>query len=124
MAVDNLSYFKYLVAEDLTLDTLTSEKLLDRIQTLEKAHIGEGSRMDSHHSGIDSGVNKVHPGKSSAVICKHCGFNHLSSNCRFKHLSCRKCGVKGHMEKVCYANKSSNYGNKKSDKKNYGKNKI
>ena len=124
MAVDNLSYFKYLVAEDLNLNTLTSEKLLDRIQTLEKAHIGEGSRMDSHSIGMDSGVNKVHPTKSSAFTCKHCGFNHQSSNCRFKHLSCRKCGVKGHMEKVCYANKSSNQGYKKFEKKSYAKNKI
>ena len=98
MAVDNLSYFKFLVAEDLNLDNLTSQKLLDRIQTLEKAHLGEGT-IDSN-----PGVHKVHQKKAgpSPKRCKHCGFdNHTSERCRFKGYACRNCGVKGHLEKVC-----------------------
>ena len=98
MAVDNLSYFKFLVAEDLNLDNLTSQKLLDRIQTLEKAHLGEGL-ADSN-----PGVHRVHQKKAvqRPSNCKHCGFdNHSSEKCRFKSLSCRNCGIKGHLEKVC-----------------------
>ena len=41
MAVDAQPYFKFLVAEDLDMDQMTSAKLLERITTLEKAHLGE-----------------------------------------------------------------------------------
>ena len=74
MAVDKTSYFKYLVAEDLALESLTSGKLLDRIETLEKAHIGE-STLES--ADTVSKINKriVHSkNRDSKNKCKHCGY--------------------------------------------------
>ena len=35
------------------------------------------------------------------VSCKHCGYPYQGVLCKFKHLSCHKCGIKGHLEKVC-----------------------
>ena len=52
MAVDSLPYFKFLLAEDLNLEVLTADKLLDRLQTLEKAHMGESN-------AATPGVNKI-----------------------------------------------------------------
>lgn len=94
MAVDRLPFFKFLLAEDLNLDGLTSAKLLDRIQTLEKAHVGEGT--------VNFEVNKIRDGKRfMSQKCKHCGFPHNSADCRFKNLTCRSCEKKGHLERVC-----------------------
>ena len=109
MAIDSQSYFKFLMAEDLNLEGLTSAQLLNRIETLEKAHVGEdvlASSLDSQcDTGISSPVNKLFDQEN--VSCKHCGYPHQSVFCKFKHLSCRKCGRKGHLEKVCFAKQSA-----------------
>ena len=112
MAIDSLPYFKFLVAEDLNLDTLTSARLLERIQTLEKAHMGEGVlpveggfadvKKIGHRPPTGSRNSSGSVG-ASGIVCKHCGFPHNSSACRFKHLNCRRCGVQGHLEKMCKA---------------------
>ncbi|XP_076052756.1 uncharacterized protein LOC143032173 [Oratosquilla oratoria] len=57
MAVDHEPYFKYLLAEDLKLEALTSSTLLERILLLEKAHMGEGETGNPSSSGT---VQKVH----------------------------------------------------------------
>ena len=98
MAVDKLPYFKFLLAENLNLETLTSSKLLDRIQTLEKAYVGESTDKFSSNNDVNKLSGKQFPNQK----CKHCGFPHNSSACRFKDLNCRNCGRKGHLEKVCY----------------------
>ena len=95
MAVDNLSYFKFLLAENLKLETMTSIALLDRLETLEKAHMGE----EEMHIKQEEMVNKVK--HKAADKCKHCGYPHSSSACRFKDLDCRLCGRKGHLERIC-----------------------
>ncbi|XP_076049279.1 uncharacterized protein LOC143029951 [Oratosquilla oratoria] len=74
MAVDHEPYFKYLLAEDLKLEALTSSTLLERILLLEKAHIGEGETDNPSSSGT---VQKVH--SKTVSKCKHCGFLHPSS---------------------------------------------
>ena len=125
MAVDSLPYFKFLVAEDLNLDTLTSVKLLERIQTLEKAHMGEGVLPVEGGFTEVKKIRPMRPGEArqsssmgSVTTCRHCGFGHQSSACRFSHLTCRRCGIKGHLEKVC---KSSTHQDK-SAKSNFNKN--
>ncbi|XP_076038422.1 uncharacterized protein LOC143023696 [Oratosquilla oratoria] len=77
MAVDHEPYFKYLLAEDLKLEALTSSTLLERILLLEKVHSKTVSK------------------------CKHCGFLHPSSACRFKDSEWHYCGRQGHLEKNC-----------------------
>ncbi|XP_076055155.1 uncharacterized protein LOC143033547 [Oratosquilla oratoria] len=74
MAVDHEPYFKYLLAEDLKLEALTSSTLLERILLLEKAHMGEGETGNHSSSGT---VQKVH--SKTVSKCKHCGFPHPSS---------------------------------------------
>ena len=97
MAVDSLLYFKFLLAEDLNLEEMSSDKLLDRLQTLEKAHLGENV---THSSALN--VNKIEkPQAKNGLKCKHCGYPHLSANCKFKNLSCNNCGIKGHLQAVC-----------------------
>ena len=101
MAVDKTSYFKYLVAEDLALESLTSGKLLDRIETLEKAHVGESSLESADTVGrIDKRIVHSKNRDSNKNKCKHCGYPHHESVCKFKNLTCRRCHVKGHLEKV------------------------
>ena len=113
MAVDRLPYFKFLVAEDLRLNTLTSMRVLERIQTLENAHIWEYEPNTPKNS--DSTVSKVGQTKDGPM-CKQCGFKHHSSACRFKHLECRNCGKPGHLERVCKAPKNQSE-SKNGDKK-------
>ncbi|XP_076031079.1 uncharacterized protein LOC143019325 [Oratosquilla oratoria] len=96
MAVDHEPYFKYLLAEDLKLEALTSSTLLERILLLEKAHMGEGETGNPSSSGT---VQKVH--SKTVSKCKHCGFLHPSSACRFKDSECHYCGRQGHLEKNC-----------------------
>ena len=97
----------------MKLDNLTPDALLERIITLEKAHIGEeGEGMTA------SSVNKVNrstynpkdgrgASQSQSAKCKHCGYPHASAACRFKHLKCNFCGVKGHLEAVCFKKSNS-----------------
>ncbi|XP_076035355.1 uncharacterized protein LOC143021633 [Oratosquilla oratoria] len=96
MAVDHEPYFKYLLAEDLKLEALTSSTLLERILSLEKAHMGEGERGNPSLSGT---VQKVH--SKTVSKCKHCGFLHPSSVCRFKDSECHYCGRQGYLEIIC-----------------------
>jgi len=35
--------------------------------------------------------------------CKHCGKNHNSQGCRFKNVTCFKCGNFGHVASICSA---------------------
>ena len=41
MTIDDQSYFEFLMSEDLELGNMTLEQLLERIFTLEKAHMGK-----------------------------------------------------------------------------------
>ena len=50
-------------------------------------------------------VNKL--SNKEIVPCKHCGYPHQSVFCKFKHLSCCKCGIKGHLENVCQGKPSA-----------------
>ena len=35
------------------------------------------------------------------LTCYRCGGNHLAPECRFKNATCRQCGKRGHISKVC-----------------------
>ena len=100
MAIDSQSYFKFLMAENLKLEGLTLVQLLDRIEMLKKAHVGENVLAKNlTQCDVAAPVNKL--SNQERVSCKHCGYPHQNVFCKFKHLSCRKCGIKGHLEKVC-----------------------
>ena len=106
MAIDRQSYFKFLMAENLNLEGLTSSQLLNRVETLEKAHVGEEVLVTNFSQcDISPPVNKL--SCKEPVSCKHCGYPHLSAFCKFKHLNCRKCGLKGHLERVCRAKQNA-----------------
>ena len=67
---------------------------------LEKAHVGEDVLAKNlSQCDVAAPVNKL--SNKESVSCKHCSYPHQSVFCKFKHLSCRKCGIKGHLEKVC-----------------------
>ena len=114
MAVDAQPYFKFLLAEDLNMDSMTSPKLLERIQTLEKAHLGEQipvsiAKVNNHRGKGFSETKKPSVNSASGnKKCKHCGYPHDPVNCRFKHLTCNVCGVKGHLKAVCFKAKNNN----------------
>ena len=114
MAIDNLPYFKYLMAEDLNLDGLSSNELLDRIHTLEKAHVGESETAKS--------INKLVLSDSS-VKCSHCGYPHKSFACKFKSLNCNNCGKLGHLQRVCRAPKQTDERKDKMANQNFKKSK-
>ena len=129
MAVDSLPYFKFLLAEDLNLDELTADKLLDRLQTLEKAHMGENVPTSVENpvnkiqrQKVPSSSNSSAPVSSRSSSCKHCGYPHESVACRFKNLSCNNCGIKGHLQAVC--RKSKKLDTTSRTKPTYNSNKI
>ncbi|XP_023222539.1 uncharacterized protein K02A2.6-like [Centruroides sculpturatus] len=46
--------------------------------------------------------------KTSTYICKSCGSkNHSRENCRFRTFTCNKCGILGHIARVCGKTKHS-----------------
>ena len=86
------------MAENLKLEGLMSVQLLDRIETLEKAHVGEDVLAKNlSQCDVAAPVNTL--SNKESVSCKHYGYRHQSVFCKFKHLSCRKCGIRGHLEK-------------------------
>ena len=91
MAVDNEIYFPNLVALNIDLQIMTSQAIIERILTMEKAFVSEKIEVQS----------QVQTVRGKSVSCKHCGFSHDSFYCRFKHLSCNICHKKGHLQKVC-----------------------
>ena len=116
MAVDNQPYFQLLCSENFELKTLTPDKLLDRISTLEKVHRGAQSSGTQVNKVFFKGKFKPKGGACPPMSkCKHCGFPHKSENCKFKHYECNLCGKIGHLQKVCTADVKSNV--KKSGKK-------
>ena len=90
MAIDSQSYFKFLMAENLKLEGLTSVQLLDRIGTLEKAHVGEDA-WAKNFPQCDVSAPVIKSNKE-IVSCKHCGYLHQSYFFffKFKHLCCHK----------------------------------
>ena len=101
-----MSYFRFIMAENLKLEELTSIQLLDRIETLEKAHVGEDV-LAATVSTDDASSTVYKLSNKERVSCKHCGYPHQSVFCKFKHLNCRKCGIKGHLERVCLGKQNS-----------------
>lgn len=92
MAVENEIYFPNLVAENIDLQKMTSAKILERILNLEKAFVSEKS--------VTVAMKAVSV-ESRRSRCRHCGFPHDSEKCRFKDLTCNRCGKKGHLKRVC-----------------------
>ena len=61
--------------------------------------------VEEHTQQLKSEVDikQVSPG-NRVVPCKHCGkSNHHSSKCRFKEAVCNTCHKKGHLAKICGA---------------------
>ena len=97
MAVENEIFFPNLVAENLDLQAMTSWTVLEKILNLERAFGGKKSTTQE--------IMVV----QSQARCKHCGYNHSSSTCRFKDYICNFCDKEGHLRKVCrdYLNRNS-----------------
>ena len=117
IAVDNQPYFKYLMSEDLKLENMSSKELLERLLTLEKAHMGEQTenKINLQKNYVKKEVKREE--------CKHCGYPHNSYNCKFKGLSCNQCGKTGHLQRVC-RNKKENFKKNTFDKQKFKKNKV
>ena len=105
MAVDAQPYFKFLCSENFNLKDVTADALLDRISTLEKAHMSAGAVVQKVGNGNWKPKGGACPPKGK---CKHCGYRHNSESCKFKNYDCLKCGVRGHMKAVCTADVSYN----------------
>lgn len=104
MAVEHEIYFPNLVAENLDLQKMTSSKIFERILNLEKAFVSERS---------EPSLGKAMSVKPQKYRCRHCGFPHDSSQCRFKDLTCDRCQKKGHLKRVCTAVKRGGSGENK-----------
>ncbi|MEL6988540.1 MAG: hypothetical protein AAGK97_12010 [Bacteroidota bacterium] len=111
MAIDQEIYFPNLSAENLDLQTMTSAATLERILNFEKAFCSERSV-----SSITNEVNAVHFNSKNDRGCKHCGYPHRDENCKFKHLTCSNCNIRGHLRRVCKKlsgqDPSSKFGNR------------
>ena len=108
MAVDSEIYYPHLVAENLSLQSMSSSDTLERISNFEKAFCGEKLASGVHALSLREGGDSFRQGMS----CKHCGYPHPSEKCKFSHLSCSRCGIKGHLKRVCRFNKENNPGKK------------
>ena len=106
MAVDSQPYFKFLLSESFDLKQVKADALLDRLISLEQAHMSE-QKVESEN-GVGA-IRKWKPwakpnsvvNRDAPVTCRHCGFPHRSESCKLKHLTCHQCGEKGHLKSVC-----------------------
>ena len=67
------------------------------------AHMAESKPAPVYNMYNKSGtgkhsINSSHP---ATVECYHCGCNHYATKCRFMEATCRRCGKKGHLVRVC-----------------------
>ena len=88
---------------------VTQKRLLSETDlTLNRAVvIAQGIEAAEQHTQqlkSEVAIKQVSPGNSCAVPCKHCGKNnHHSSKCHFKEAICNTCHKKGHLAKICRA---------------------
>ncbi|XP_069186368.1 uncharacterized protein [Procambarus clarkii] len=87
MVVENKIFFPNLVAENLDLQSMTSWTVLEKILNLERAF---GSKKSTQEIMVVQGQTR----------CKHCGYNHSSSKCKFRDYICNFCNKEGHLQKV------------------------
>ena len=77
---------------------LTYEKALEMAQSIEAA------AKDVQKLQPMPSVQTVHRSQKqfiSSSQCYRCGGNHSSNSCRFRSVTCRACGKRGHIAKVC-----------------------
>lgn len=70
----------------------------------------ERSSQRKFQSRANAFVNRSRPGASASaasgydsnIVCYRCGGKHLATRCTLdRSIECRKCGIKGHLQKVC-----------------------
>ena len=88
--------------------SLTYESAFEKAQAMELAVQGMSHMTDSKPAPVYNMHNKSGTGKHSTnsshparVECCRCGGNHYATICRFMEATCRTCGKKGHLARVC-----------------------
>ena len=88
----------------VTQKHLLSETDLILNQAVEIAQGIKAAEQHTQQLKSEVAIKQVSPGNSRAVPCKHCGKNnHHSSKCHFKEAICNTCHKKGHLAKICTA---------------------
>ena len=88
--------------------SLTYESAFEKAQAMELAAQDVAHMTDSEPAPVYNIHNKSGMGKHSTnsshpatVECYRCGGNHYATKCRFMEATCRTCGKKGHLARVC-----------------------
>ena len=88
---------------EVTQKRLLSETNLTLNRAVEIAQGIEAAEEHTQQLKSEVAIKHVSPG-NRVVPCKHCGKNnHHSSKCRFKEAICNACHKKGHLAKICRA---------------------
>ena len=53
------------------------------------------------HNKSGTGKHSTNSSHPATVECYRCGGNHYATKCRFMEATCRTCGKKGHLARVC-----------------------
>lgn len=60
-------------------------------------HAEANDNNGSNKGNQDGGAG----GNKKTEKCSHCGYQHLSKDCKFKDATCRRCNKKGHISTIC-----------------------
>lgn len=89
-------------SQQATPGAITSAQALDQLQVLKMSTTPRQARAQtSNAASAQSTRVSVHQG------CPACGYdNHQLDKCKFTRYKCKKCGVKGHLRRMCPKNES------------------
>ncbi|XP_055349897.1 uncharacterized protein LOC129596596 [Paramacrobiotus metropolitanus] len=79
----------------------TRQHLYSREPTSIEGALADAQKFESRMEEKDERVMAVRGKGPKGVTCTGCGGRHLVKDCWYKNMPCNKCGVKGHLQRMC-----------------------
>ncbi|XP_028167336.1 uncharacterized protein LOC114357761 isoform X2 [Ostrinia furnacalis] len=97
------------------LEEMTLAKAVEWAENLRCAKVSATASGSGDGVGHTTPLFKLQSAKKKCAVCGYT--NHATDKCRFAKYSCKKCGVKGHLRRMCvnYVKTASNEGESEGD---------